>query len=164
MDISKEIIILILSGLGLGFMVGLAGCGSAVGCVIAGSTTIGAIKKRPETFGINLVLQAIPGTQGLYGFVAFMIYSNLLGVQMKAGEWTMMKAGILFGIGFAVGLVNLVSAIYQGKVCASGISAIGSGYDVFGKTIILAAFPEFYAIVSLISSIILSGSVMQMKF
>lgn len=159
-----DILRLILSGLGLGMMVGLAGVGSAIGCVIAGRTAIGAIKKKPETFGLNLVLQAVPGTQGLYGFVAFMIYSGLMQSQMQAGEWTLLKAAVLFGIGFAVGLVNLISAITQGQVCASGISAIGSGYNFFGNTLILAAFPEFYAILSLIASIILSGTLMTLKF
>jgi len=164
MEISKEIFSLILSGLGLGIMVGVSGCGSAIGCVIAGSTVIGAIKKKPETFGVNLVLQALPGTQGLYGFVAFMIYSGLLNDQIGNGQWTLLKGAVLFGIGCAVGLINLISAIKQGQVCASGISAIGSGHNVFGNTLILAAFPEFYAILSLIASIILSNGVMKLTF
>jgi V/A-type H+-transporting ATPase subunit K len=46
-------------------------------------------------------------------------------------------------------LTGLLSAIRQGQLCANGIAGIGSGYDVFGKTLILAVFPELYAIVSL---------------
>jgi V/A-type H+-transporting ATPase subunit K len=164
MEVSAQIFTLILTGLGFGCMVGLSGCGSAIGCVIAGSSVIGSIKKRPETFGVNLVLQALPGTQGLYGFVGFMIYSQLLQAQMQAGEWTLLKGAVLFGIGASLGLVNLISAIKQGQVCAAGISAIGSGNNVFGNTLILAAFPEFYAILSLIASIILSNSIMTLKF
>ncbi len=155
---SNNILIFIFSGIGFGFMVGLSGTGSAMGCVIAGSTVIGAIKKKPETFGLNLVLQALPGTQGLYGFVGFMIYSNIMALQLPLGQWTLTKASILLGIGFSLGLVNLLSAIYQGKICASGISAIGSGHNVFGNTLILAAFPEFYAILSLVASILLTNT------
>jgi V/A-type H+-transporting ATPase subunit K len=49
----------------------------------------------------------------------------------------------------------MVSAIQQGKVCASGIAAIGSGYEVFGNTLILAAFPEFYSILALVAAILM---------
>jgi V/A-type H+/Na+-transporting ATPase subunit K len=145
---------MVIAGIGLGFMVGLSGSGSAMGCVIAGSSVIGAIKKKPETFGMNLVLQALPGTQGLYGFVGFIVYSAFVKPDMS-----MHTAVFVLASGIALGAANLMSAIYQGKVCASGISAIGSGYNVFGNTLILAAFPEFYAILSLVASILMSAMI-----
>ncbi|HOV13065.1 MAG TPA: ATPase [Spirochaetota bacterium] len=151
-----EIWALILTGLGLGMMVGLSGVGSAIGTVIGGQAVIGSMKKKPENFGLYLVLSALPATQGLYGFVGFFIYS---GVVAAAGGASMplFKAAILFGAGFALGIANLISAIKQGQVCASGISAIGSGHNVFGNTLILAAFPEFYAILSLVASILMTN-------
>jgi V/A-type H+-transporting ATPase subunit K len=139
----------ILALLGLGFMVGLAGCGSAVGTSIVGMATLGAIKKRPEIFGSGMILTAVPGTQGLYGFVAFFLYNSLVTPQ-----FTLFQGAVVFGAGLAVGLACLVSGIYQGKVCANGVAAIGSGQNVFGNTIILAAFPEFYAILSLVAAIL----------
>jgi V/A-type H+/Na+-transporting ATPase subunit K len=141
---------LIIACIGLGIMVGLAGSGSAWGCVVAGSATIGMSKKKPEAFGNGMVLSAVPGTQGLYGFVSFFLYYPLVNANMS-----LFQGAVVLGAGTMVGIACFVSAIWQGKVCASGISAIGSGYDMFGRTMILAAYPEFYAILSLIGAILL---------
>lgn len=142
---------LVLAGIGLACMVGLAGCGSAFGTSSAGSAAVGALKKKPEGFGSYMVLAALPATQGLYGFVSYIIWAD-----------SIKNAGVLAGAlclasGIAVGLVGLISAMYQAKVCASGINAIGSGHNVFGNTMIFAAFPEFYAILALVASILMNG-------
>ena len=143
----------ILAGIGLALMVGLTGVGSSIGLVIGGTATIGSMKKKPEGFGSYLVLSGLPATQGLYGFVSYIIWSNSVAADMSV------MAGILaLTAGFAVGIVGLISAIQQGKVCAAGINAIGSGHNVFGNTMILAAFPEFYAILGLVASILIQGS------
>ena len=142
----------LLALVGLGFMVGLAGCGSAVGTAIVGMSTIGAIKKKPEMFGSGMILTAVPGTQGLYGFVGFFLYNALV-----KPDFTLFQGSIVFGAGLAVGIACLISGIYQGKVCANGVAAIGSGQNVFGNTIILAAFPEFYAILSLVAAILMQA-------
>ena len=65
-----------LAFVGLGLMVGLAGCGSAIGTAIAGMSTLGMFRKKPEAFGNGMVLSALPGTQGLYGFVGFFLYRS----------------------------------------------------------------------------------------
>ncbi len=135
-------IAVILAGIGLGLMVGLSGTGSA----------IGAIKKKPEVFGSSLVLSALPATQGLYGFVCFILFSGFVTPEMSVFQGAM-----TLGAGIAMGLAALFSAIQQGKVCAAGISAMGSGHDVFGNTFILAVFPEFYAILALVVSILITG-------
>ena len=140
----------ILTGIGLGLMVGLSGAGSAIGLVIGGSSAVGAIKKKPEVFGSCMILSAMPASQGLYGFVSFILYRDLI-----KPEITLFQASLLLGAGIVVGLAALISAIQQGKVCAAGISAMGSGYNVFGNTMILAAFPEFYAILALVVSILM---------
>jgi len=145
---------LILAGIGLAFMVGLAGAGSSIGLVIGGTAAIGSMKKKPEGFGSYLVLSGLPATQGLYGFVSYIIWSSSLNANVSVFEGSLFLAA-----GFAVGLVCLISAIQQGKVCAAGINAIGSGHNVFGNTMILAAFPEFYAILSLVASILMNGSI-----
>ncbi len=139
-----------LALIGLGLMVGLAGGGSAVGTSIAGSATIGLYKKKPEMFGMGMILSAVPGTQGLYGFVAFFLYNGAI-----TQNFTVLQGSIVLGAGVAVGAACLISAIYQGVVCASGINAIGSGFNVFGNTLILAVFPELYAILSLIAAILM---------
>ncbi|MFP4520681.1 MAG: ATPase [Fibrobacterota bacterium] len=138
--------------IGMGLMVGLSGAGSAWGLGIGGSAVLGMIKKRPESFGTGMVLAGLPATQGLYGFVAYIIYSGTIVPGMGLAE-----GAVVLGAGIAMGFAAMISAIYQGKVCASGITAMGSGHNVFGNTMILAAFPEFYAILALVAVILMQG-------
>ncbi|MBQ8915798.1 MAG: ATPase, partial [Alistipes sp.] len=70
---------------------------------------------------------------------------------------TMLQGAAILGCGLLVGMANLAAAIYQGKVCANGIAAIGNGHDVMGKTLILAAFPELYAILTVAATFLVSG-------
>lgn len=142
----------ILAGLGLGLMFGLSGAGSAIGLAIGGQAVVGAIRKRPETFGVNLVLSALPSTQGLYGFVGYIIYSGHMSPTMSVYD-----GALTLGAGLGLGIVNLFSGIRMGQVCASGITSIGSGHNVLGNTFVLAAFPEFYAILALVSVILMGG-------
>jgi V/A-type H+-transporting ATPase subunit K len=142
----------IIAFIGFGLMLGLSGIGSAIATGMTGSGVVGLLKKRPETFGNALVLAAVPSTQALYGFVGFIIFQGVLGT----GPTNISNSAVVLGAGFALGLVCFLSAIFQAKVCCSGISAIASGHDVFGNTLILIAFPEFFAILALVSAIMLS--------
>jgi V/A-type H+-transporting ATPase subunit K len=144
---------IILAYIGIGLMVGLSGVGSSYGVTITGNATIGALKKNSDAFGNYMVLSALPGTQGLYGFLGFFLLQPHL-----TSDITWFKAAAIFGAGIALGLTGLISAIRQGQVCANGIAGIGSGYDVFGKTLILAVFPELYAIVSLAATFLIGQS------
>jgi len=145
---------LILAYVGLGLMVGLSGVGSAIGVSIGGNATIGALKKNDSAFGNYMLLSALPGTQGLYGFAGFFIVnsSGVIGPEM-----TMLQGMAILAAGFILGLVGLISAIQQGRVCANGIAGIGAGYDVFGKTMVLAVFPELYAIVAFATTFLISA-------
>ncbi len=144
---------IILAYIGVGLMVGLAGIGSAFGVTITGNAAIGAMKKNPDAFGNYMVLSALPGTQGLYGFLGYFLLAKYLVVDI-----TLFQAAAIFGAGLALGAVGLLSAIRQGQVCANGIAGIGAGYDVFGKTLILAVFPELYAIVALAATFMIGGT------
>ena len=146
----------ILGMIGLGIMVGLSGAGSAIGTSIGGAAVVGMLKKKPEAFGNGMVLAALPATQGLYGFVGFIMFNGLLG-GLKDTGLTSFQGGVVLAAGIALGIAALISAIQQGKICANGISAIGGGNDVFGNTLILAAFPEFYAILALVAAILMQG-------
>ena len=137
---------LILGYLGLGLVLALAGIGSAIGTTIAGNAAEGGLKKRPEKSGNFMVLSALPATQGIYGFVAFFLLRSM-DVPAK-----------VFGIGLSVGLVCMLSAIRQGQVCANGIAGMAQGHSyLFGNTIVLAVFPELYAIVS-VALVYMAGS------
>jgi V/A-type H+-transporting ATPase subunit K len=134
----------ILGYLGLGLMLGLSGIGSAMGTTIAGNAAEGAMKKRIEKFTGYMILSAMPATQGLYGFLAFLI-------------WTLSKdvttnGPLFFGVGLGMGLVCLLSGIRQGQICANGIVGISQGHDVQTKTMIIAAYPELYAILGLVAT------------
>lgn len=147
---------IILAYIGLGIMVGLSGIGSAYGVSIAGNAAVGALKKDPESFGNYMILSAMPSTQGLYGFVGFFVMLNTIKATAEM-NWTV--AGAVFGAGLALGLVGLFSAIRQGQVVANGIAAIGSGFKVFGNTLIMGVFPELYAILGLLATIMINGAI-----
>lgn len=143
-----------LAYLGIALMVGLSGIGSAFGVANCGSATVGAMKKNPGALGMCVTLSALPSTQGLYGFVGFFLMQSLL---VDGMAW--LSASAIFAGGLALGFVGLFSAIAQSKVCASGISAIGGGHNVFASTMILAVFPELYAIISLLVVVLIGGSI-----
>ncbi len=136
----------ILAYLGLGLMFGLAAVGSAIGTTIAGNAAEGALKKTPEKSSSYMILSAIPATQGLYGFLAFILW---LSKDLAA------NGALYFGVGISVGLVCLISGIRQGQVCANGIVGISQGHNVMTNTMIYAALPEFYAILALLASILI---------
>ena len=144
---------IILAGVGIALMAGLSGMGSAIGLVTAGNSAVGALKKRPEVFGTALILSALPASQGLYGFVAYILYQPYLTAHISV-----FNGAIILAAGIAFGIVALASAIKMGQLLASGINAIGLGSDVFTSTLILAAFPELYAILGLVVAILLKNS------
>ena len=144
---------LVMAYIGVALMVGLAGIASAMGTSICGQAAVGAMKKNGGAFGSYMILSALPGSQGLYGFVCFFMVQGML------SNPTMLQGAAILGAGILVGIVNLAAAVYQGKVCANGIAAIGNGHDVMGKTLILAAFPELYAILTVAATFLIAGIV-----
>lgn len=144
---------LVMAYIGVALMVGLAGIASAVGTSIAGQAAVGAMKKNGGAFGSYMILSALPGSQGLYGFVCFFMVQGFLASP------TMVQGAAVLGAGILVGIVNLAAAVYQSKVCANGIAAIGNGHDVMGKTLILAAFPELYAILTVAATFLIANIV-----
>ena len=145
---------IILGYIGVALMVGLSGVASAMGTSLAGQASIGAMKKNGNAFGSYMILSAVPGSQGLYGFVGYFIIKGFLTAEM-----TLLQGAAIFGAGLLMGLVCLASSYYQAKVCANGIVAIGNGHDVMGKTLILAAFPELYAILTVAAVFLISGAI-----
>ena len=137
----------VLGYLGLGLMLGLAGIGSSYGTTIAANAAEGALKKNPEKSSTYMILSALPATQGLYGFVGFLLW-----LVVFKPDFAVMGPK-LFGVGLAVGLVCLFSAIRQGQVCANGIVVESQGHSVMTNTLIYAALPEFYAILALVGAI-----------
>lgn len=141
----------ILGFIGAGLMLGLAGVGSSYGTTIAANAAEGALKKNPGKSSSYMILSAMPATQGLYGFVGFLMW--LLAGGDNVSAYFAEHGAAFLGVGALVGVSCMFSAIRQGKVCASGIAGIAGGHDVQTQTMIYAALPEFYAILALVGAI-----------
>ena len=147
---------LALALLGAGLAAVLPGIGSAKGTGIAGEAGTGLLCQDPSKFGKVMILQVIPGTQGLYGLVVwfFAIFSmgafsgGIVPLTVQQGM-TILCACIPMAIG------GFLSAIYQGRVAASSINVVAKKPDDWSKGIILCGIVEFYAILSLLASIML---------
>lgn len=146
---------IILAYTGLAIMLIFSGVGSAIGVSKGGNATVGALKKKPDAYGSYVLLSALPGTQGLYGFAGFFIINNL---GVISPEMTMLQGVAILAAGMTMGFVGFFSALNQGEVTSNGIAGIGSGYDIFGKTMVLAVFPELYAIIAFAATFIIGTS------
>ena len=147
---------LIFASIGLAVMLILSGIGSAIGVSMGANATIGALKKNPDAFGSYMLLSALPGTQGLYGFGGFFIINSSGDISE---QMSMLQGAEILAAGLILGFVALFSSIQQGRICANGIASIGAGNDVFAKTMILAVFPELYAIIAFAATFIISSSI-----
>lgn len=131
----------------------MAGIGSAVGVGIAGQAAAGVVTEDPGKFAKVLILQLLPGTQGLYGLlIGFVTLGNigLLGgnpVAMTAEQGLMIFCACL-----PIAIVGLVSAIYQGRTAVSSIGIVAKKPEQFGKAMLFPAMVETYAILALLIS------------
>ena len=141
---------LIFAALGAAQAVGLSGIGSAKGVGIVGEAATGLVTEEPEKFGKALVLQLLPGTQGLYGFViGFLIFTKMTsGMAFEQGLY-------LLAAGLPIAFAGLWSGIAQGKVAASGIQILAKNEEHNTKGIILAAMVETYALLGFVISFML---------
>ncbi len=130
-------------------------CGSALGVMYAGRAAAGVVSEKPDLFGKMLVLQALPGTQGIYGFLIAILV--LVNTGILGGEATVTLAqgwGYFFAT-LPMGIVGLISGIAQGKAAASAIHMTGKQPDASGKGITMTALVETYAILALLTSILI---------
>ena len=128
----------------------LAGIGSAYGVMIGGKASAGVASENPDLFGKLLVLQALPGTQGIYGFLVAVL---VLVMFPAGGDVT---EGLRFFVAsMPMGIVGLISGICQGKAAVAAIHMTGKQPDASGKGITMTALVETYAILALLASILL---------
>ena len=147
---------IILALLGAALAVGLAGIGSAIGVGIVGQSAAGVISEDPDKFGQTLLLQAIPGTQGIYGLLTGFLIMQRIGV-IGGGllPLTMEQGWAVFMASLLIAIVGLLSAIAQGKAAAAGVGLIAKRPEELGKAIIYAVMVETYAVLALLASILL---------
>ena len=145
---------------GAAVAVALGGMGSAIGMGLAGQAGAGVTTEQPEKFGKVLVLEALPGTQGIYGFlIGFLV---LLFTGILTGDpkpLTMVQGWALFFACVPCGLACLFSGIHQGKVTAAGMSMIAKDESQMGKAMVLSAMVETYAVLGFLISALLIFSI-----
>lgn len=132
----------------------MAGIGSAIGVGVAGKAAAGVTSEDPDKFSKCLVLQLLPGTQGIYGLlVAFLVFVkiDLFGnvMALTIGEGLGLMAACL-----PMAVVGFLSALYQSKVACSGIAMVAKRPEESGKAIILTVMVETYAVLALLVSLL----------
>jgi len=151
---------LVLALIGAALSAGLAGAGSAIGVTHAGKSGSGVLSEKPELFGRVLILQALPGTQGIYGFllaVLILVKVGMLGgapLELTTNEgWSLLAAALPNAI------VGLLSGINQGKMAASAIAMTAKKPNMSARGITMTALVETYAILGLLISILMYSAV-----
>ena len=148
-------------GLGLAFLgaalaVGLCCVGSAKGTGMVGEAATGVIAEAPENFSKCLILQVLPGTQGLYGMVAWFFVLLTLGAFSGGIQALSVADGMAVLVScLPIALGGWLSAIFQGRVAAASINIVAKRPEEATKGIILCGIVEFYAILSLLATILL---------
>ena len=133
----------------------LSGLGSAKGIRVAGAQAGGVLSEQPELFGKLLVLIALPGTQGFYGFICAIMIALRCGLIGGKVETTPLVGIAIFFIGLATGVVEWKSAIFQGETSAAAINLTAKKPDESGRAILLPALVETYAVIALLAAILM---------
>ena len=142
--------------LGGGLAAVLAGIGSAKGTGMTGEAGAGLLTEDPSKFGKVMILQVIPGTQGLYGLVVWFFAI----LQMGVLDGTAMDLTVTEGIRYFIACLPMAlggyfSAIAQGRVAVSAINILAKKPDDWSKGMILCITVEFYAILALLASFLM---------
>ena len=142
--------------LGAGLAAVLPGIGSAKGTGMAGEAGAGLCAQDPSKFGKALILQVIPGTQGLYGLVIWFFAALKMGLLDGTAQALTLAEGIGYFVAcLPMALGGLFSAILQGRVAVAGINILAKKPDDWSKGMIFCITVEFYAILSLLASFLM---------
>ncbi|MBR4510615.1 MAG: V-type ATP synthase subunit K [Ruminococcus sp.] len=134
----------------------MAGIGSAKGVGLVGEAAAGVVSVDPSKFSKVLILQLLPGTQGLYGLLTAIILLSRVGIIGGSPAELTTSQGIAFlAASLPIAIVGLISAIFQGKTAAAGVGITAKKPEHNGKGIIMAAMVETYAILALLISILM---------
>ncbi|MDO4487704.1 MAG: V-type ATP synthase subunit K [Eubacteriales bacterium] len=142
--------------LGAALSAGLAGAGSAIGVGIAGRSAAGVCTQEPNMFSKVLILQLLPGTQGIYGLLIAFIALSQMGLLGGGANMDMsLTTGLMyFAACVPMAIGGLVSGIAQGKCSVAAIGLVAKRPEQFGKSMIFPAMVETYAILALLVSIL----------
>lgn len=145
---------MVFAALGVALAVGMSGIGSAKGVGVAGEAASGLVAEEPDKFVKALILELLPATQGLYGFViGIMAFGKINeGLSFQNGLF------ILFAC-LPIAIAGLWSGIAQGRVSAAGMQIIAKTPEKQISAIMLAVMVETYALLGFVVSIMLLGQI-----
>jgi V/A-type H+-transporting ATPase subunit K len=130
------------------------GAGSARGIRVAAGQAAGVLSEKPEMFGKLLVLMALPGTQGFYGFIVAIFMAQRTGLLGGEIACTPIQGVGLLAVGVFAGAVLWRSAVYQGEASAAAINLTSRRPEQAGRSILMPALVETYAVVALLAAIL----------
>ena len=141
--------------LGAALAVILSGMGSAYGVGVAGQAAAGVVTEDPSKFAKVLILQLLPGTQGIYGLLVAFIALSKMGLLGGGVQEMDAATGLLYlAACLPIAIVGLVSARYQGRTSVASIGIVAKKPEQFGKAMLFPAMVETYAILALLVSIL----------
>lgn len=134
----------------------LAGVGSILGVRTAAQASAGVVSEDPDKFGKVLLLTALPGSQGIYGFLAAIIIANTIGLLGGELADVSTEQGLqILVAALPIAITGLLSGMYQGRVAAAAVNIAAKKPEAVGKGVILAAIVETYAVLGLLVTILL---------
>ena len=145
-------LVLALAGAALSAL--MAGIGSAKAVGMAGEAAAGVVTEDPSKFSKVLILQLLPGTQGIYGLLIAFITLSRVGIISGTAPATWQEGLLYFVACLPMAIVGYWSALYQGRTAVSGIALVAKKPDQMSKSLIFAAMVETYAILALLISIL----------
>ena len=137
----------------------MGGIGSAIGVGMTGQAAAGVVTENPSLVGRVLILQLLPGTQGIYGLLIGFVTLTQIGVLGGTAEMTLAKGLLYLAACLPMAIVGMVSAKWQAKAAVSSISLVAKRPDQFGKSMIFPAMVETYAVLALLISILAITSI-----
>jgi V/A-type H+-transporting ATPase subunit K len=129
--------------------------GSAKGILIASSQAAGILSEKPELFGKLLVLMALPGTQGFYGFICAIMISLRTGIILGNINIPPAIGGAILLVAVGMGVVEYMTALIQARAATAAINLTGKQPEEGGRAILIPALVETYAVIALLISILL---------
>ena len=145
-------IVFALAGAVLAALMG--GIGSAIGVGMTGQAAAGVVTEDPSQFGKVLILQLLPGTQGIYGLLIGFVTLTQIGILGGSADISLSKGLLYLAACLPMAIVGMVSAKWQAKAAVSSISLVAKRPDQFGKSMIFPAMVETYAVLALLISIL----------
>ena len=137
----------------------MAGVGSAIGVGLAGQASADVVSEDPDRFGSCLLLQLLPGTQGIYGLLIAFVIASKAGLLSGAASLSATAGLSLFLAAIPIAFGGLLSAIAQGKVAVAGINLVAKKPEEQGKAMLMTVMVETYAVLALLISFLLVNGV-----